>query len=1020
MGALMREKDWSDTPLGPPEEWPQSLRTAVRIILLSRYPMFVWWGKELTNLYNDRYVPMLGKKHPASLGESGRESWKDIWAAIKPRVDAVLLRGEATFDDALLLMTDRFGYLEETYFTFSYSPLPDDEGKIGGLFCAVTEETNRVIGERRMALLRKVATAMADSRTTEAVCDRATQTLQEATKDLPFVLLYLRDEEDKCLRLACAAGMDASHAAAPERLALDATEPWPAGEALASGAALMVRNLGSRFKDLPMGAWSDPPHSALLVPLAQQGQTETAGIMIAALNPYRVADEEFKGFVELVAGQIAAGLANANAYNAERKRAESLAELDRAKTTFFSNVSHEFRTPLTLMLGPTEDALASRSRSLSGAELQRVHRNELRLLKLVNTLLDFSRLETGRIKARFQPTDIAAFTGELASVFRSAMKSAGLLFSVDAPPLSQPVYLDREMWEKVILNLLSNALKSTFEGGIEVTVRDAGDHAEVSVRDTGTGIPEQEIPHLFERFRRIENARRRTHEGSGIGLALVHELVRIQGGSIAVKSSVDQGSTFTVSIPFGTAHLPADAISRESGAPVTGVARNVYVQEALSWLPGERSEAQDGLTRLAGLENKEVGEAPPPINTALGGTVLLVDDNRDMREYVEKLLQGRYEVVKAENGRAALKKAKKNPPDLVLSDVMMPEMDGFELLAALRADPATASVPVILLSARAGEESRVEGMEADADDYLTKPFSARELLARVQAHIRIAKFRKHAAQYEMRLEGELQEARRLAAEAVENITDSFIALDFDWRFTYLNPKAKQMMRNAGAAGDVLGRNLWETFPELEATEFGEQYRRCMETRVPVQFDSPFRERWYAVRAYPAPAGIVIYTVDVTAHRAAQNQLRMKQEHLLLTQKAARIGTWELDLEEESLAISEEFAEIAGLHHVSRIRYADFMALLFLSEDRKKAQDALQNASRRKKEFSIELRLKRRDGSVRLVSCRGKLFYNQGKPVVLGVLVDLSSSRSAAAGKPEKAPKQAKRKTSRNNKIRKSA
>lgn len=314
----------------------------------------------------------------------------------------------------------------------------------------------------------------------------------------------------------------------------------------------------------------------------------------------------------------------------------------------------------------------------------------------------------------------------------------------------------------------------------------------------------------------------------------------------------------------------------------------------------------------------------------------------------------------------------------------------------------------------------MEGMEAGADDYLIKPFSARELLARVRAHIRIAKFRKQAAQHEVRLEGELQEARRLAAEAVENITDSFIAVDFDWRFTYLNPKAKQMVRTAGAQGDVVGRNLWETFPGLEATEFGAQYRRCMEMRVPVQFDSLFRERWYAVRAYPAPAGIVIYAVDVTAHRAAQDDLRMKQEHLLLTQKAAKIGTWELDLEEESLAISEEFAEIAGLHHVSRIRYADFMALLFLSEDRKKAQDALQKALRRKKEFSIELRLKRKDGSVRLVSCRGKLFYNQGKPVVLGVLVDLSSSRSANTGKTEKARKPDKGKTSQLKKIRKSA
>jgi PAS domain S-box-containing protein len=1011
MGALMRAKDWSCTPLGPPELWPQSLRVAVRIILLSRYPMFVWWGKELVNLYNDRYVPMLGKKHPASLGQTASESWKEIWPQIGPRVDAVFQRGEATFDQALLLMMDRHGYLEETYFTFSYSPLPDDAGKIGGLFCAVTEETGRVIGERRMALLRSVATATADARTTDAVCDRVRQCLNDANKDLPFALLYLREENSKTLRLVCSPGIPAEHTAAPAVIEPGDDAVWPATSVLANGTSLSVEDLPSRFLNLPTGAWQSPPERALLVPLAQQGQAEPAGVLVAAITPHRKLNEEFRGFVGLIAGQIAAGLANANAYSAERKRAEALAQLDRAKTAFFSNVSHEFRTPLTLMLGPTEDALASRSRSLSGIELERVHRNELRLLKLVNTLLDFSRLETGRIKAKYQPADLAALTSELASVFRSAMKRAGLRFSVKAPALPHPVYVDGEMWEKIVLNLLSNALKSTFEGEIAVEVRDAGDHAEVSVRDTGTGIAEAEIPHLFERFRRIENARRRTHEGSGIGLALVHELVRMHGGSIAVKSAVDQGTTFTVSLPYGTEHLPAEAVRMNATGHLSGIARGAFVQEALSWLPGEGPAPQpNALTRLVGIEESIVREELlPEASSEPGGTVLLVDDNRDMREYVEKLLRSRFDVVTAENGRVALEKALQNPPDVVLSDVMMPEMDGFQLLAALRKSPATSTVPVILLSARAGEESRIEGMEAGADDYLVKPFAARELLARVQAHLKIARFRKQAIAHEMELQGQLQEARRLAAEAVEHISDSFFALDFDWRFTYVNPRAKALVRLAGAEGEVLGKTLWEVFPTLDQTDFGMQYRRCMEMRVPVQVESSFRDRWYAVRGYPAPSGIIIYAVDVTSRKAAEAELRMKQEHLLLTQKAAKIGTWELDMEDEFLTISEEFAEITGLPaHVSRIRYSDFLGRLFLSGDRKKTQEALQQALRRKKEFSIELRVKRPDGSVRLVSNRGKVFYNQGRPVVLGVLVDLTQSEPASAVKPAIARKQPKK------------
>ncbi|HEX7958358.1 MAG TPA: response regulator [Terriglobales bacterium] len=998
IGALMRAKDWSTTPLGPPEQWPQSLRTAVRIILLSRYPMFIWWGKELVNLYNDRYVPMLGGKHPACLGGSGREAWKDIWEEIRPRVEAVVLRGEATFDDALLLMTDRHGYLEETYFTFSYSPLPDDAGKIGGLFCAVTEETNRVISERRMALLRKLASSTADVRTSELVCQRASECLEEANKDLPFALIYLRDPGTKVLHLSCSAGISASHPAAPATLEPGSTEPWPAGDDLAHGSSLIIDNLGARFSDLPTGGWSTPPHRALLVPLSQQGQSDPAGVLFAAINPHRELDEEFRGFLGLIAGQIASGLANANAYNAERKRAEALAELDRAKTTFFSNVSHEFRTPLTLMLGPTEQALASRARALSGPELERVHRNELRLLKLVNSLLDFSRLETARVKAKYQPTDLAALTGELASVFRSAIKRAGLTFKVKAPSLSQQVYIDREMWEKIVLNLLSNALKSTFEGGITVAVRDAGDHAEVSVADTGTGIPESEIPHLFERFRRVENARRRTHEGSGIGLALVHELVRMHGGTIDVKSVVDQGSTFTISIPFGKSHLQADALVAESTSQSTGLARRAFLNEALSWL-GVESPTKESvfISAVNDHEGYEVEAAQPRPNHDRA-RVLLVDDNRDMREYVERLLKDRFEVATAENGRAAIDIAIQNPPDLVLSDVMMPEMDGYQLLAALRKTAATATVPVILLSARAGEEARVEGMEAGADDYLIKPFSARELLARVQAHINMAEFRKRAIEHELQLEGELQNARRFAAEAVEHISDSFFALDSEWRFTYLNPKAIRRAAKAGQSGDLLGKNLLEAFPGLQGTEFEEQYRRCMEARTPVHFEAPHKRRWYSVRAYPSPrGGMVVYAVDVTARKAAESQLRMKQEHLQLTQKVSKIGTWELDVEDEYLTISREFAEIMGLSpHSTRLSRGEFLGSLFLSSDREKAERVLERALRDKKEFSIELRVMRPDGSVRLVSNRGKGLYNQGKPVVLGVLVDVTSSEAAAA------------------------
>jgi signal transduction histidine kinase len=271
-----------------------------------------------------------------------------------------------------------------------------------------------------------------------------------------------------------------------------------------------------------------------------------AGVLVVGLNPYRRFDDNYRSFLSLVAGQIAAGVANAQAYEEERRRAEALAEIDRAKTTFFSNISHEFRTPLTLMLGPLEDVLNDQVESgvapAHRSRLEIAHRNSLRLLKLVNTLLDFSRIEAGRMEAHFEPTDLCKLTAELACNFESATEKAGLALSIDCEDLQQPVYVDHDMWEKIVLNLLANAFKFTFEGSIEVQLRAsmAGQAVELIVRDTGVGIPESELARVFERFHRVEGQKSRSFEGSGIGLALVQELVKLHGGTIRVES---QGRT---------------------------------------------------------------------------------------------------------------------------------------------------------------------------------------------------------------------------------------------------------------------------------------------------------------------------------------------------------------------------------------------------------------------------------------------------------------------------------------------
>ena len=492
-------------------------------------------------------------------------------------------------------------------------------------------------------------------------------------------------------------------------------------------------------------------------------------MIVAALNPFRPLDVSYAGFINLVAGQIAASIASARAYSAERKRAEALAEIDRAKTAFFSNVSHEFRTPLTLMLGPLEDLLARSQTHLSPTakqQLDLVSRNGARLLRLVNTLLDFSRLEAGRVQAVYLATDLARFSSELASVFRSATDKAGLRLIVDCPDLGEPVYVDRDMWEKVVLNLISNAFKFTFEGEIAVTVRRVGDMAELRIRDTGVGIPAEAIPKLFERFHRVPNMPSRTHEGSGIGLALVHELVKLHSGSVRAESIVGQGSTFVVSIPFGQSHLAAGQMGGSRSLSSTAVGAKPFVEEALRWLPDSAAGSDEIFSVRDSVHDELLPvPCPPASHGAVRPRVIVADDNADMRQYLSRLLSEQYEVETVADGQAALQAAHKNPPDLIVSDVMMPILDGFELLKLLRGEEETRTIPVVLLSARAGEESRVEGIEAGADDYLIKPFSARELLARVSGRLEIARLqrdretqlRESQAELEQRVQERTQE-----------------------------------------------------------------------------------------------------------------------------------------------------------------------------------------------------------------------------------------------------------------------
>ena len=745
MGRLIEEMDWAETDLGPISSWSPTLKTIVRFLLANRFPLLLWWGPDFLQIYNDAYRPILGTKHPTYLGRPVRECWSEIWHILKPLIETPFQGGPPTWMEDILLEINRYGYFEESHFTIAYSPVPDETvpGGIGGVLATVHEISEKVVAERRILVLRDLGAGSLDAKSGEAACGLAAETLAQHSKDIPFALLYLIDQDRKHANLAGVAGVAAETQMSPLSIDLANDPLWDLKTVLEKQNLHIVRDLGERFHEaVPKGPWGDPPKEAVIAPIRSSIPHQLAGFLIAGISSRLRFDDSYRNFLELVTSQIATGIANARAFEEEKRRAEALAELDRVKTMFFSNVSHEFRTPLTLMLGPIEDSLEDPLPEITRERLTVAHRNSLRLLKLVNNLLDFSRIEAGRIQAFYEPVDLSALTTDLASVFRSAIETAGIKLRTECPPLEQPVYVDREMWEKIVFNLISNAFKFTFEGSIEVILHGTETAAEFIVRDSGTGIPDEELPRIFDRFHRIENARGRTYEGSGIGLSLVQELVKLHGGTVQVKSKLDQGSEFKITIPFGHSHLPKDHLGIPGSQVVTASKANVYVEELMHWLPGNSPVTSEGLVSPA--------FTPSPGQGAKGLRILVADDNADMRQYLYHLLSPNYQITEAADGESALELAQRLIPDLILTDVMMPKLDGFGFLKALRSDHRTSTIPVILLSARAGEEARIEGMHAGADDYLVKPFSAKELLARIEGALKLHQVRLSARESETR------------------------------------------------------------------------------------------------------------------------------------------------------------------------------------------------------------------------------------------------------------------------------
>lgn len=946
MAALIATIDWSRTPLGPIDAWPQSLRTTVSLCLSSTFPILVAWGPEYIQIYNDAYRPICGGKHPASMGEPFKVCWATALPVVGDKFDRAQ-QGEGTYIKDQRMFLDRDGYLEEAFMTFSFSPIRDESGEVGGIFHPITETTAQVLNARRSQSLRDLSAAIVDARTVDDIGRDLAGQYEQLSLDVPFLLFYQRDEDSGQLQLRGSAGITAGSALAPHQTPMD-DECWPFAQVAAGGKALQVGGLAARFGATPCGSYEEASDSALVLPVSLPGQQEVFGFLVAGVSARRAVDEEYRNFYALLNAAFNTAVGNVTAYEQEQRRAEELARIDRAKTAFFSNVSHEFRTPLTLILGPLDDALANDG--LSPEQRRRIettHRNALRLLKLVNSLLDFSRIEAGRVQASYQPVDLARLTVELAGVFESAMIKGGLRYTLDLPPLAEPVYVDRDMWEKIVFNLLSNAFKFTLAGEVTLTLREHAGMVRLSVRDTGGGIPAHELPRTFERFHRIEGAPGRTYEGSGIGLALIQELVRLHGGQIAVQSVVGEGTQFDVDIPFGHAHLPAERVVAvdadptltSSATPRTGAA---FVEEALRWLPDED-------------ENKPVARRDDGDDEVSGPLqhrprILIADDNNDMRAYLKSLLDPHADVTVSADGEAAFEHLLRHPCDLLLSDVMMPRLDGFGLIARIRATEAVRHLPVILLSARAGEEAKIEGLQAGADDYLVKPFSTNELLARVLRQVTLAREREQQRQDAM-----LREAYFHALIDASPVI--LWTTDADGQTTYLSQRWYDY--TGRTPEQDLGVGWLDNVHPDDMERVRQTFDAACAAGTPYSADLRLRRhdgvyRWCIDAGMPRmgddgkPAGFVGTVIDI-------NTRKLLQERFARVAGAGDIGVWHADAPFDTLRINPQMAVHLGLAGQDTISIEQLLAVVD-NEDRNRLADGIARALRDGVPLDVEFRI----------------------------------------------------------------
>lgn len=695
MGALMRSLDWSKTLVGPVSSWPQSLRTAVSIILASRFPMLIHWGSEYVQFYNDGFRPILGaNKHPGALGQPAYPWWTEIWDLLTPMFERVMA-GEGTWYEDQVVFPNRYGYIEETYFTFSHSPIRDESGCVVGIFQAVTETTERVLSERRLRTLHDLATHTATAQVTEDACRIAIEILSQNSADIPFALLYLLNESRTQAHLAGTAGLEPDTSASPLVIDLNEQEKpgsWPIARVAHTGESAQV-DLVEEFGSLPGGPWPESPSIAWVLPVAQPGIMLPTALLVVGASPRLALNDTYHRFFTLVAGQVATAIANTRALEQERKRAEALAELDRAKSQFLANMSHELRTPLNGILGYAQILKKSKANTEHQKNgLNIIHQCGEHLLNLINDVLDISKIEARKMELHPKNIHFSEFLEGIAEICRIRAEQKGIELAYETlTPIPKAIRADEKRLRQVLINLLGNAVKFTEKGIIRFKVGYQQEKFRFQVEDTGIGIAQEQLEEIFLPFQQVGKKSSET-EGTGLGLTISRQLVELMGGELKVKSVLNQGTIFWFDLDL---------------------------TEIDEW--NDFSEHWE--RNIIGFKGKK-------------RKVLVVDDQWANRSVLVNFLEPLgFEVVEAVNGLEGFNKACEFKPNLIFMDLVMPVMDGFEATRRLRKDPDLADVRVIAISASVFDFNQQQSQEVGCDDFLPKPFRERDLFDKLQVHL---------------------------------------------------------------------------------------------------------------------------------------------------------------------------------------------------------------------------------------------------------------------------------------------